>query len=567
MTRHYLPISLLIAALVAAAIYWRLRAPIDRLVRIGGTVAAAVVPRLLAVTTFLAGAILLFSGATPPVGHRLSWIDDILPLPVVELAHFAGSVAGVLLLLLARGIQRRLDAAYVAAIALLAGGIVFSLLKAVDYEEAIILAVMLGLLLPNRRFFYRKTSLVEERFTPTWIAAIALIVLVSVLLGYLSHHGISGEMFWEFEFDRTAPRFLRATVGVLLVLGIFAAMRLFRPARPVIFLPSEDDLARACRLAAADADASAQLVGLRDKSVLFSESGKSLIMYGISGRSWIALGDPIGAPCEAPDLAARFIDDAVRHGGWPVFYKVSRERIGVYLDFGLSVVKLGEEARVALDDFSLDGPERRNLRRVWRKTVDDGCTFEIVETADAIAPLLPRLRAISDDWMRSKQTREKSFSLGRFRDDYVLRHPIGLVRRGGDVVAFANVWCSGGNEEVEVDLMRFDAGAPAGVMRYLLTELMLWARHRGYRWFNLGMAPLSGLRETLVAPLWYQVGLALYAGGERFYNFQGIRVFKEWFHPSWEPKYLANPGGAVRPVVIANIAALIAGGYEGMLRK
>jgi phosphatidylglycerol lysyltransferase len=81
------------------------------------------------------------------------------------------------------------------------------------------------------------------------------------------------------------------------------------------------------------------------------------------------------------------------------------------------------------------------------------------------------------------------------------------------------------------------------------------------------MAPLSGLRESLIAPLWYQIGVALYGRSERFYNVQGIRSFKEWFYPQWEPKYLANPGGAIRPLVIANVAALIAGGYEGVLRK
>src|SRR5262249_17057913 len=159
-------------------------------------------------------AILLFSGATPPVGHRLSRVDALLPLPVIEAAHFFGSLAGIGLLLLARGIQRRLDAAYHLTIALLAGAIVFSILKGLDYEEAAFLALILVLLAPNRRSFSRRASLIEERFTPTWIAAIGLIVLGSVLLGYVSYHGIPREMFWKFEFDTTAPRFLRATAGV-----------------------------------------------------------------------------------------------------------------------------------------------------------------------------------------------------------------------------------------------------------------------------------------------------------------------------------------------------------------
>jgi phosphatidylglycerol lysyltransferase len=565
MTRHYLPISIIVALIVAAMIYWRLREPVDRLVRLGGAVAAAVVPRMLAITTFLAGTILLFSGATPPIGHRLYWVNHFLPLPVVEAAHFFGSIAGVGLLLLARGIQRRLDAAYHLSVALLAAAIVFTLLKGFDYEEAIFLSILLALLVPNRRYFYRQTSVIEERFTRTWIAAIGLIVLGSIVLGVVSYHGIPGEMFWEF--DQTAPRFLRATVGVVIVLIIFSTARLFRPARIRTPLPSAEDISRALQIVAHARDASAHLVALGDKSIMFAPSNQCFLMYAVSGRSWVALGDPVGRVDDWEPLAAEFIDRAARHDGWPVFYKVSREEIGVYLDFGLSVVKLGEEARVALTDFSLDGAQRRNLRRVWRKAVEDGCSFEVLEDASSIEQVLPRLRAISDDWLTNKGTREKSFSLGRFRDNYVTSYPVGIVRKGEAIVAFANVWTSGCHEELEVDLMRFNAVAPPGIMRYLLTEFMLWGKSEGYRWFNLGMAPLSGLRESLVAPLWYRLGVALYGRGERFYNFQGIRSFKEWFYPQWEPKYLAHPGGAIRPLVIANVAALIAGGYEGVLRK
>ena len=567
MTRHYLPISIIAALIVAAVIYWRLREPIDRLVRVGGTVAAAIAPRMLAISTFLAGTILLFSGATRPIGDRLYWVNHFLPLPVVEAAHFFGSIAGVGLLILARGIQRRLDAAYHLAVALLTVAIAFTLLKGFDYEEAIFLTAMLALLVPNRRFFYRKASIIEERFTPTWIAAIGLIVVCSIALGYFSYRRMPGEMFWQFELDQTAPRFLRATVGVVLVLFIFATMRLLRPAPARPRLPAAEDIARALPIVATASDASANLVVLGDKSILFSPNDQCFLMYSISGRSWITLGDPVGRVEDWEQLAAQFIDLSVRQGGWPVFYKVSRDHIGVYLDFGLSVVKLGEEARVPLADFSLDGPQRRNLRRVWRRAVDDGCTFEVVDSGAAIEPLLPALRAVSDEWLESKGTREKSFSLGRFREDYVRRYPVGLVRKAGEVVAFANAWTSGCHEELEVDLMRFNGAAPPGVMRYLLTEFMLWGKTEGYHWFNLGMAPLSGLRQTLVAPLWYQIGVAVYGRGERFYNFQGIRAFKEWFYPKWEPKYLANPGGAIRPIVLANVAALIAGGYEGVLRK
>ena len=50
--------------------------------------------------------------------------------------------------------------------------------------------------------------------------------------------------------------------------------------------------------------------------------------------------------------------------------------------------------------------------------------------------------------------------------------------------------------------------------------------------------------------------------GEAWYNYQGLRRFKERFHPSWEPRYLAYPGGLALPRVLADVSALIAGGYR-----
>jgi phosphatidylglycerol lysyltransferase len=187
--------------------------------------------------------------------------------------------------------------------------------------------------------------------------------------------------------------------------------------------------------------------------------------------------------------------------------------------------------------------------------------------AEQVPDELPALRRISDTWLRDKRTREKGFSLGAFDDHYVTRFPAALVRSNGQLVAFASLWCSGGMEEIQVDLMRYTAAAPPGVMRYLMIEAMLWGRASGYRWFNLGMAPLSGLRSTAVAPLWLQLGRVVYGYGERFYNFQGVRTFKEWFYPVWEPKYLVSPGSVSRPVVLANIASLIAGGLGGVVRR
>src|SRR5205814_2797467 len=127
-------------------------------------------------------------------------------------------------------------------------------------------------------------------------------------------------------------------------------------------------------------------------------------------------------------------------------------------DLGLTVQKIGEEARVSLPDLSLEGGSRKWMRKMQRKVESEACSFEIV--ADA-TPILPELREISDSWLAEKKTREKGFSLGFFSEDYIRRFPIAVVRRGPRVVAFSNVWTSGAHEEASVDLMRHRIDAPS----------------------------------------------------------------------------------------------------------
>lgn len=542
--------------------------PIQRLRRLGGDWTAAVIPRLLAVITFVAGALLLFSGATPAVAARIHSLDTWIPLPIIEVSHFAASLAGVMLLILARGVERRLDAAYHLTIGLLVATIFLSLLRALDIEQALVLSLMLAVFIPSRKYFYRKSSLVEERFSAPWIAAILLVALGSIGLGLVSYANlhVSTEAFLRFTTHAQAARFLRASAGVLAALIVFAVLRLIRTARIPIPRPNQAELQVAHEIAGSYPQAAAQLAFLGDKSILFNASKTGFIMYGVHGQSWVSLGDPVSSAHDAAGLIKSFIQLVDQHGGWAVFYKVSPHLLYLYLDYGLDVVKLGEEARVSLVDFSLEGSTRKNLRRVWRKMVDDGYSFEMVQ-ASQIPAILPELRAVSDEWLRHKKTREKAFSLGAFTDNYVVRYPVGVARKDGRIVAFSNAWLSGNKVEIEADLMRYTGDAPPGVMRYVLIEMMLWAQQQGFSWFNLGMASLSGLSVHRGAPFWNQIAVTMRGYGERFYNFQGIRAFKQWFHPVWEPLFLVSAGGAKRPVILANIAALISGDLQGVLRK
>ncbi|MFN3076462.1 MAG: bifunctional lysylphosphatidylglycerol flippase/synthetase MprF [Alphaproteobacteria bacterium] len=529
-----------------------------------GVVITDVAPRLFSVVAFVSGTFMLVSGATPAEVGRIGILSQYLPLLVVETAHVLASVVGVGLLVMGRGLYRRLEAAYFTAIGLLVAGVVLSILKGLDYEEALFLLVMLVVFVPTRAAFHRKASLLDERLTAAWSGATAALMIGTTWFTFFSYKHIPyyADIWLTFAYEEDAPRSMRAAVAIVAVGIIIVLVRVLRP-RPDLPAPPGDQemaLARTIVFRSAAADASLALLG--DKNFLFHPDGDAFVMYAIRGRSWIAYGNPVGPVGKWPDLVWAFAELCDRYSAWPVFYHVTAETMPLYLDLGLSFVKLGQEARVELGDFSLAGSARQELRYIHRRAIRDGASFEVLP-AGASALVLDELRAISDAWLEAKGVREKRFSLGYFDPDYLAHFPLGIVRQQGRIVAFANVFTSSGHEEAAVDLMRYRPEVSYGLMDYLFIELLLWAKNDGYQWFNLGLAPLSGLAENALAPLWQKVGSFIYRYGEEFYNFQGLHRFKTKFNPTWRPKFLASPGGLTLPRVLADVTAVVAGGGRG----
>ena len=303
-----------------------------------------------------------------------------------------------------------------------------------------------------------------------------------------------------------------------------------------------------------------------DKTLLFSPEGNALLMYGARGKSRIAMGDPVGPEHEARALARRFCADCARNRAWSVFFEVRPGHREWYFELGLTLTQLGEEARVALPGFDLGQPALARVRQARAKLARAGCRVEILPR-EAVPAALPALARVSQAWLARKATREKGFSNAPFDERYLAFFPGAVVRREGEIVAFANLWQGAGREELSVDLMRYLPGAPNGTMDLLFSELLLWGRAESYRWFNFGMAPLSGLDPRPGAPLWHRLATFVYRHGEHFYNFRGLRAYKEKFMPVWTPLYLASPGGAALPAVLLDVSALIAGSYTGIFGR
>jgi phosphatidylglycerol lysyltransferase len=529
---------------------------------------APIVPSAAAVAAFLAGAVLLVSGATPTLHARLRLLEEVLPLTVLEVSHLAGSVVGMALLLLAQALQRRLDGAWYVAVALLAAGAVASLVKGLDWEEAMLLTALLLAILPFRDQFRRRAALLEEPFATGWALAALLVLAASVWIGLLAHRHVSWnrELWWQFALSGDAPRFLRASVGAASLAAAFGVARLLRPTPPRIQLATESELAALRPLIARSPDSSAHLALLGDKAILADPGGAGFLMFGVAGRTFVAMGDPVGPDPIATDLAWRLRELADRHHGLTCFYQVSEEYLPRYLDMGLVLFKLGEEARVPLKGFSLEGGERRGLRQSVGRAERDGLHFEVI-SRDGVAALLPELRTVSDAWMGGKATREKGFSLGFFSERYLCEGPLAVARRDGRLIAFSNLWAPEARDELSLDLMRHSPDAPSGTMEYLFVKAMAWGKEQGYQRFSLGMAPFSGLSERALAPLWGRLGATLFRHGEHFYNFRGVRQYKEKFHPEWSPRYLAAPGRLALPRVLSAIATLVNRGIGGVVSR
>ena len=567
-TVYYLmPLTVALMGLLVDDVHER-RGQAARVGAVLGRLTEQFTPRVLAIFTFLAGLVLLFSGATPASAPRLALLGRVLPLQVIEASHFLASVAGAGLLVLSQGLSRRLDGAYYFASILLILGITASMLKGFDYEEAALLLLVLAVLWRARLAFDRRAAFFETRFSAAWVAALIGAVGASVWLGLFAfkHVDYSHELWWQLELQGDASRFLRASVGAAIVLLLFGFARLIGYAPHEAPVPTQEDLRDAEKAIVAQTSTFPNLAFLKDKALLFDDTRSAFVMYSVQGRTWAALGDPVGPQERLTDLVRLFLERCADFGGTPVFYEVTRAHLHRYADFGLTFVKLGEEAKVDLTTFTLEGGQAAKHRQVLRRLEKDGGVFRIVEPA-GVPAIMPALRAVSDDWLAAKAGAEKGFSLGFFDDEYLSRFPVAVIEREGQIQAFANLWPGSQRVELSIDLMRYHRTAPKGVMEALFVHLLQWGKQQGYRWFVLGMAPLSGFEQSPVAPVWNRIGAFLYEHGEAVYNFQGLRAYKEKFNPVWEQHYLAYPGGLRLPRILADVSALVAGGYRHILLK
>ena len=346
-------------------------------------------------------------------------------------------------------------------------------------------------------------------------------------------------------------------------------IRLGRPRRNRALLPGLADAGRVqaaveVQQQAGQVSEDGFLVLTGDKQILFSESGRSFIMFGLRGRACLAIGPAVGDRDETASLERAFIALTRAAGCWPAFYAVDAASAQRLSQSGLDREKVGERAIVDLQTFSLTGKGKKDLRNERNRAARTGCRFEVVPPGQDPA-WYEALRPVSQAWLALRGGAEKRFSMGRFDPDYLRHFHLAVVWRNERPVAFANIWMNG--SMCTLDLMRFSDDEPGGGMDYLFTEALLWAQARGLATFDLGLAPLAGLDQQAERSTVARLGSLIYAHGGRFYGFEGLRQFKDKFDPRWEPSYICAANDWRIAAAAVGVAALTGGGVRGLLRR
>lgn len=520
----------------------------------------------LAALVFSAGGVLLVSGATPGDWSRMHWLEHFVTPLTMKGSHELSTLVGLAMLLISNGIRLRVKRAYDATLLLLAGGVVFSLLKGVDYEEAVFLGIVFALLWISKNRFTRLQAVYSLRSVIGWAAATLVVMLLYSQVGQwtndVPHRFVHAKLYARYAVHD--PQFVReAVLGVVLGWLALTGSWLLRPRLPAPERPSAGQLAKlSAFLQRYNGNYLTHLLFVGDKRLLWSSDDKAVVAIGQYGRTAVALGDPIGEPASVRRLVGEFRDDVYRFAGTPVFYQVAAAHLPVYHEYGFRFFKLGEEAIVSLADFQLSGKRRADLRATVNRFEREGYTFAIVRPPFG-PDLMAELKEVSDGWLGGRA--EKGFSLGTFNEAYLQRAPIAILSdRDGRTAAFASFMpVYDGDETVSIDLMRYRTDIRSGVMDALFVHMLQWAKAEGYARFNLGMAPLASVGESVYSHRSERMARWIYLKGSHFYHFQGLRKFKEKYDPVWEPRYLAYPQKVWLPLLMLRITKLISRGQTG----
>jgi phosphatidylglycerol lysyltransferase len=528
--------------------------------------AGTFIPALL---TLLTGITTVLSVWAPAFSERFNQIEQYAFVSVPALSRSFALVSGFMLIFLSYNLLRHRRVAWIAAVLLLAALIPAHLLKHHDESVALLAALTLGLLLITRnRYRVRSDIPLMRQGVVGFVAALAF----ALLYGTAGFFLIDTRAFNnDFSPSEAAVRTLRTFFSLgdsgltpqthygawfldsIQIIGIMSLVyAVYSLMRPVVWRRTvyQQERERAGEIIERYGDSTLDFFKhWDDKLFYFGRGGTSVVSFGLSRSVAVGLGDPVAASDDEFRAVLKEFLEYCDTNGWRVaFHQTPPMRLGDYQDAGLKAVKIGEDAIVDLKSFTLSGGHMKSLRSNRNRLEREGyrvAYYPAPQTDERIE----QLRAVSNDWLEIEGRRERGFTLGAFRDDYVRACAVFVVEDdNNNAVAFANIIPDGAAGETTIDLMR-RRNEPPGVMDLLFVSAFEHLRDAGFQRFSLGMAPFARVGDDPDAPIPERIMGQLYEHLNRVFSYKGLHAYKDKFRPEWESRYLIYQSDADLPFV------------------
>jgi lysyl-tRNA synthetase class 2 len=528
------------------------------------------IPRLLGTLTYLVGAVDLLTGLLHSWRLRLHTVTEILPGALTDAAAAATVVSGVFLVLLGHSLKRRKRRAWRAAVALLALSVVLHVAKP-EPVAALVAAGGLVLLVRHRdEFRALGDPTTRWRAVRLFLALLVASVVAGTVVIWLNRHETVGgfpglgDLARELAYGMvggtgplvfTRDRSNDIVGSLLLGLGL---MTLLTPAYLALRSPEplpevdEDEEQRVRELLTRHADSLAYFNTRRDKSLVWSASGKSAVAYRVVSGVMLASGDPVGDPEAWPGAIAAFLEQAREHAWTPAVLGCSEYAGTVWVrETGFSALELGDEAVVDTTTFTLQGRPMRNVRQMVGRVARAGYSVDVARVRDVDRSVRATALADAAAWRSSATERGFSMALGRLLDDSDPDCVFVAARQDGVVRAFLQ-FVPWGPDGMSLDVMRRDSTADGGVNELMITEALQAARDLGVRRVSLNFAAFRSALERgerlgagPVLRMWRRV--LLFAS--RWLQIESLYRFNAKFQPAWQPRFLVYPAAGDLPRV------------------
>lgn len=276
----------------------------------------------------------------------------------------------------------------------------------------------------------------------------------------------------------------------------------------------------------------------------YEENGKKLLafIYQVVNNKIIVMGEPIGREENLDAGLKYFVEKCEISSLKPIFYEVGRKFTINLHDYGYDFMKFGENAFLDLEEFSLAGRKKSSLRNILNRFEKDGYKFELIDSPYD-DKLLDRLEVISEKWLKGRD--EKGFSMGFFDRFYISKSKLALVYDDKDELsAFISIMPNFDERILTIDLMRYDTDLNVNsMMDYLFLNLFIYGQNEGYKYFNLGMAPLSNVGINKSAYLPEKIASLIFKHADFLYPFKGLRNYKSKYASEWKGKYICFAKG------------------------